>query len=183
MTDEQLTLAMPPSSYHHDSDMIALVQRVIGEHAQLAHLRGAKLVALRRETRRTDDSFAPDRAGGAFLRSDRERGVTSNWDAGVWMRGRWWDAMAPDQRRAWVFHLLSHLALRPGGEGLTKVGHDVEAFTDEALLFGTWEAQLSLFAENLDRHALPPVAGDARPPKKARAVLDDEGRATGVAPN
>jgi hypothetical protein len=141
------------STYHHDPDMLRTVHDLIGEHpTRFGHLRGYTLAALRRDSKRTDDAFAVDKAGGSFVRNDRERGISAEHDAGVWFRGKWWDQMTEEQRRAWTFHQLLHLQTGAKGDGLRRVGHDVEAFAEEGLVFGAWDASLTLWQSNLDRH-------------------------------
>lgn len=171
-TDDAQTvaLAMPDSTYVLSSDVAAVVERVITRFPEkFAHLANARLACLKRSSKRSEDAFGVDSSGGAFIRNDRERGITSAFDAGVWFRTKWWDNMAPDKRDAWVFHQLSHLHARPSGGGLVMVGHDVEAFADEAVHFGAWEEQLALFETNLDHYTpgaalLGARAKSAQPP-------------------
>lgn len=170
------------STYAHDDAVGDVVRTVLSKWPEkFRHLRSLAIASLRRESRASDDAFAVDKAGGAFVRADRERGVSSEYDVGVWFRGRFWDQMTPEQRQAWAFHQLSHLQPTPKGDSIRKVGHDVEAFTDEGLIFGAWEASLTLWATNLDRHE----RGEAPTPdvpKRVVAATDDDGRTTGYQP-
>lgn len=165
--DGQLpSLAMPPSTYSLNGDIAVVVERVIKRFPEkFGHLVNAKLACLKRASKRSEDAFSVDGSGGAFIRNDRERGLSSTFDAGVWFRAKWWDGMTPDQRDAWVFHQLSHLSARPSGGGLVRVGHDVEAFADEPVHFGAWEEQLSLFERNLDEYT--PGSGFIKAARKA----------------
>lgn len=147
------SFAMPASTYVLSSDVATVVERVIARFpVKFGHLVNAKLACMKRTSKRAEDTFTVDGAGRAFVRSDRERGITAGFDAGIWFRTKWWDAMSPERRDAWVFHQLSHLFSRPSGGGLVLVGHDVEAFADEAVHFGAWEEQLALFEQNLDQY-------------------------------
>lgn len=155
------SLAMPPSTYTLSGDVATVVERVIARFPlKFSHLVNAKLACLKRQSKRSEDAFSVDGAGGCAIRSDRERALPNalesgqiiTFDAIIWFRAKWWDQMSPDQRDAWVFHQLSHLHARPSGGGLVRVGHDVEAFADEPVHFGAWEEQLSLFERNLDEY-------------------------------
>lgn len=158
--------AMPDSTYVLSGDVATVKDRVIARFPEkFGHLANAKLACLKRVSKRSEDDFTVDGSGGAFIRSDRERGLDPSFDAGVWFRTKWWDQMTPEKRDAWMFHQLSHLVARPSGGGLVKVGHDVEAFADEPVFFGAWEEQLSLFEQNLD--AYTPGAGILRSSAKA----------------
>jgi hypothetical protein len=148
-----VSMAMPPSTYTLSSEVAQVVERVIARFPQkFAHLANASLACLLRASKRSEDAFTVDGSGGSFIRNDRERGLASTFDAGLWFRQKWWAGMTIDQRDAWVFHQLSHLHARPSGGGLVRVGHDVEAFADEPVHFGAWEEQLSLFERNLDQY-------------------------------
>jgi len=145
--------AMPDSTYMLNGDIATVVDRIIHRFPEkFGHLINAKLACLKRQSKRSEDAFSVDGSGGAFIRSDRERGLHGGFDAGVWFRAKWWDGMSVEKREAWVFHQLSHLGSRPSGGGLVMIGHDVEAFADEPVHFGAWEDQLSLFEQNLDQY-------------------------------
>lgn len=147
---EQMSLALPASTYNHSSDVAAVVQAVIGDFPEkFRHLVNAKIACLLRQSKTSEDAFSVDGSGGSFVRSDRERGISAMADIGVWFRAKWWQQFTPDARRAWVFHQLSHLAARPKGGGIVRVGHDAEVFAEEGLIFGAWYDQLGLFSQNL----------------------------------
>jgi len=172
VVDGQLaSMAMPDSTYTLSGDIAEVVARVIARFPdKLGHLANAKLACLKRTSKRAEDTFQVDVAGGAFIRSDRERGIDYTYDAGVWFRSKWWDHMAVAKREAWVFHQLSHLQSRPSGGGLVMVGHDVEAFADEPVHFGAWDDQLALFEANLDQYT--PGLGLGRSTTKGAPATD-----------
>jgi hypothetical protein len=176
----QASLAMPDPGYVASSDMAHLLAACIADYPEkLGHLRDVTFATLSRTSTNAEDSFSVDGSGGGWIRAPKERAIYGLADAGVWMRSKWWDKLSPTQRRAWMFHQLSHFQINPNGT-LRRVGHDVEAFADEALIFGTWDdGQLALFSQNLDRHGAP-VAKAAPKPKAEPASgfgpdLDDTG--------
>lgn len=169
----QMSLAMPASTYALNSEIAEVVANVVRDFPEkFAHLVNARIACLKRQSPRSEDDFGVDRSGGSFVRSDRERGIDARFDCGVWFRGRWWDQMTIEARRAWVFHQLCHLAPRPAGEGLKRIGHDVEAFADEGLHFGEWMHQLELFGDNVRKNR--DAGGGMQLPKRGpKAVPSD----------
>lgn len=192
-------LGVPASTYSHSEDVAGTVRAVISAYPlKFSHLNGIRMACLLRSSKRSEDQFSVDGSGGGFVRPDRERGIYDGAYLGVWFRDRHWNQMDDQAQRAWVFHQLAHFVARPRGEGIIRVGHDVEAFADEAAIFGAWESQLVLFQRNMDQHhatsagGLPPVpvekpAGtpptsidSKRPGRKAKG--DDPAPPEGTAP-
>ncbi len=91
------SMAMPDSTYVLNGDIATVVERIVKRYPhKFAHLANARLACLMRESKRSEDEFSVDGSGGAFIRNDRERGIDSRFDAGVWFRRRWWDRMAAE---------------------------------------------------------------------------------------
>lgn len=77
------SLAMPPSTYTLSGDVAEVVGRVIGRFPEkFGHLVNAKLACLKRQSKRSEDAFSVDGAGGCAIRSDRERPSPTPWAKG-----------------------------------------------------------------------------------------------------
>jgi Putative phage metallopeptidase len=158
---------MPPSAHTLSSDVTEVGNELIGNHPeQLGHLKNYSLVFLMRESQRTDNDFHVQSAGGAFIRSDRERGIRPDVDAGVWVQRRWWDNFSPHQRRAWVHGYLLRFGISPNGARLRLLRPDVVEWASIAREYGVWEPTLGLFVNELDDHA----NGNAAPGVPKRPV-------------
>ncbi len=146
-----VSLAMPSSTFSQSSDVGDVAAELILQFPErLGHLAQFRFIHLRKHSKRTDSEFAVDGSGGGFVRSDRERGIFGRYDAGLWFDAKWWDRLTVHGRRAWVYHQLCHFLTRSKGIGLLRIGHDVEAFVSEGILFGAWDEQLALFVQNVD---------------------------------
>jgi hypothetical protein len=152
---EQIKFGLPVSSYTHNGDIATVKDRVIANNpTSLGHLLNIPLACLMRSSRRTDEDFAVDKAGHAFIRSDRERGIDPTYQAGIWVQRAVWDKFSPEQRLAWVHHLLLHLQVTATGK-LRLIGHEADEFAEVARIYGAWHNQLALFAEANDAHQGP----------------------------
>ena len=70
----------------------------------------------------------------------------------VW--GKWWDEATDVQKRALLYHELSHIGYKEKGDGeiVWKVKeHDVEEFQDVVKKYGPWLKSLEAFKENLNK--------------------------------
>lgn len=153
---EQIALGMPASTYALNGDVTEVAERLIRNHPeQLGHLLNFQLCFLRRSSSRTDDEFHPATAGGAFIRSDRERGITGSFDGGVWVQGKWWDRFTPEQRMAWIHSYLLRLGIAPRGGKLKMLRPDVIEWASVVRIYGSWSQQLVLFQDGLDAHQGP----------------------------
>lgn len=158
--DDQLKFGLPQSTYQLNSDIAVVAERVIRNYpVSLGHLVNVPLAFLRRSSRRTDEEFAVDKAGHAFIRSDRERGIDPTFQAGIWFQGNVWDKFSPDQRQAWVHHQLLHLQVTSTGK-LKLTGHEAEEFADVLRVYGVWTDQLKLAFEQADAHEGPAAKAD-----------------------
>jgi hypothetical protein len=144
-------LGMPASAYNLNGDLAQVAGDLIASHETLAHLRNFALAYLRRTSQRTDNEFHVDKASGAFVRSDRERGITAAYDAGIWVQGKAWDGFDPRTRRAWVHSLLLRLQTTPTGT-LKRVRPDVSEFAEVVREHGAWGDALQQLALGFDAH-------------------------------
>lgn len=150
-----IAMGMRAPTYQPNSDIAAVATELIGRYPEaLGFLTNFRLTFLRRTSTRTDNEFHPMSASGAFIRSDRERAIRTDVDAGIWLQGTFWDRFTVDQRRAWVHSLLLRLGMTPKG-ALRLVRPDVAEFAQIARLYGPWADQLRLFADGLDAHSSP----------------------------
>jgi hypothetical protein len=151
----RIAMGMRAPTYQPNSDIASVAIELIGRYPEsLGFLANFNLTYLRRSSSRTDNEFHPMSASGAFIRSDRERAIRTDVDAGIWLQGAFWDRFTIMQRRAWVHSLLLRLGMTPKG-ALRLVRPDVAEFAQVARIYGPWADQLKLFAEGLDSHAHP----------------------------
>jgi hypothetical protein len=173
-------LGVPSSTYSHSEDVAGVVRAVISRYPlKFAFLNGVRIACLVRSSKRSEDEFGVDSSGGGFVRTDRDRGIYDGAYLGVWFRDRHWNQMDADAQSAWVFHQLAHFVARPKGEGIVRVGHDVEAFADEAAIFGAWESQLVLFQRNMDQHYSAGGALEQRAPEDVKAPTSIDSKRSG----
>lgn len=151
----QIAMGMKAPTYVPNGDITTIANELIGRYPEsLGFLANVRLIYLRRASTRTDNEFHPMSASGAFIRSDRERAIRTDVDAGIWLQGTFWDRFGIDQRRAWVHSLLLRFGMTPKG-AIRLVRPDVVEFAQIARIYGPWADQLALFAEGLDAHAHP----------------------------
>jgi len=151
----RVPMGMRASAYQPNADITAIASSLIGRYPEsLGFLTNFSLIFLRRASSRTDNEFHPMSASGPFIRSDRERSIRTDVDAGIWLQGVFWDRFTVEQRTAWVHSLLLRFGMTPKG-ALKLVKPDVAEFAQIARLYGPWMDQLKLFNEGLDAHANP----------------------------
>lgn len=171
---QTVAFGMKSPTYAPSGDIASVANELIGRYPEsLGWLVNVKLTYLRRASSRTDNEFHPMSAAGAFVRSDRERAIRTDVDAGIWLQGTFWDRFTIDQRRAWVHSLLLRFGMTPKG-AIRLVRPDVVEFAQIARIYGPWADQLALFAEGLDAHA--------NPAPKPAAVARREAAAAGTQP-
>ena len=151
----RIAMGMRAPTYTPNADITTVAEELIARYPEsLGFLTNFRLIFLRRSSTRTDNEFHVMAASGSFIRSDRERAIRTDIDAGVWLQGTFWDRFDPTQRRAWVHSLLLRFAMTPKG-ALRLQRPDVVEWAQVARLYGPWVDQLKLFAEGLDAHAHP----------------------------
>lgn len=150
-----IPMGMRAPTYAPNADITSVANELIGRYPEsLGFLTNYRLIFLRRASSRTDNEFHVMSASGAFIRSDRERAIRTDIDAGVWFQGTFWDRFSVDQRRAWVHSLLLRFGMTPKG-ALRLQRPDVVEWAQVARLYGPWADQLKLFAEGLHAHDHP----------------------------
>lgn len=150
-----IAMGMRAPTYQPNSDIAVVASALIGRYPEsLGFLTNFRLTYLRRTSSRTDNEFHPLSAAGSFIRSDRERAIRTDVDAGIWLQGTFWDRFSPEQRMAWVHSLLLRFGMTPKG-ALRLLRPDVVEWAQVARIYGPWADQLKLFAEGLDAHANP----------------------------
>lgn len=165
---QQIAFGMRAPTYVLNGDVTRVGDDLIARYPEsLGWLANVRLAYLRRESKRTDNEFHPDTASGAFVRSDRERSIRPDIDAGIWVQGTFWDRFNPEQRRAWVHSLLLRFAMTPEGN-IKRQRPDVAEFAQVVRIYGPWADQLRLFADGISAHGNPPPT----PAAIARRSLD-----------
>lgn len=150
-----IAMGMRAPTYQPNSDIAAVATELIGRYPEsLGFLTNFRLTYLRRSSSRTDNEFHPLSAAGSFIRSDRERAIRTDVDAGIWLQGTFWDRFSVDQRRAWVHSLLLRFGMTPKG-ALRLLRPDVVEWAQVARIYGPWADQLKLFQEGLDAFSHP----------------------------
>lgn len=151
----RIPMGMRAPTYAANADLRVVADELIARYPEsLGYLSSFKLIFLRRASSRTDNEFHPMSASGAFIRSDRERAIRGDVDAGLWLQGTFWDRFNPEQRRAWMHSLLLRFGMTPKG-ALRLLRPDVVEWAQVVRIYGPWADQLKLFAEGLDSHAHP----------------------------
>lgn len=151
----ELSMGMRASPYTPNADITSVANELIGRYPEsLGFLTNFHLILLRRHSERTDNEFHPATASGAFIRSDRERAIRTDIDAGVWFQGTFWDRFTVEQRRAWTHSQLLRFGMSPKG-ALKLLRPDVVEWAQVVRIYGPWADQLVLFQEGLDAHAHP----------------------------
>ena len=146
---------MKASPCQASADMTTVVDDLIGRFPEsLGFLKNVRLIVLRRASSRTDNEFHPAAASGVWIRSDKERAVRADIDAGVWLQGEFWDRFNPLQRQAWLHHLLLRFTLTPKG-ALKLQRPDLVVWPEELRIYGAWSEQLKLGMQSWDAHEHP----------------------------
>lgn len=168
-----VAFGMKATPYHSSSDIASVVHDLIGRFPEsLGFLSNVRLIVLRRSSDRTDNEFHVSAASGVWIRSDKERAVRADVDAGVWVQGDFWDRFDPMQRQAWLHHLLLRFTLTPKG-ALKLQRPELVAWPDELRIYGAWSEQLKLGMQGFDAHEHPgpkPAAIARREAAAASAV-------------
>lgn len=152
----QMVLGMPASTYSPSGDVTEVAERLIANYpVQLGYLRNFRLVFLARSSSRADNEFHVQSAGGAFIRSDRERGIDASSDGGVWVDRKVWNGFSPEQRQAWLHGYLLRLGIAPKGGRLKMLKPDVVEWASIVRIYGAWAQPLTLFGEALGEHQGP----------------------------
>ena len=151
----ELAFGLRAPTYSPNADITRVAEDLIARFGtSLGHLQSFRIIYLRRASSRTDNEFHPLSASGAFIRSDRERAIRGDIDAGVWVQGHYWDRFDPVQRQAWLHSLLLRFGMTPKG-AIRLIRPDVSEWAEVARLYGAWADQLVLFREGLVAHDRP----------------------------